>query len=365
MRLHRWIRILMFAFAMLTLSAGAFAQFSISVAFGPPELPVYEQPLCPGEGYLWTPGYWAWDTDGDDYFWVPGTWVLAPEVGYLWTPPYWGWEGTAFFFHEGYWGREVGFYGGISYGFGYFGRGYEGGRWDHDRFFYNREVNNINVTNITNVYNERITINNNNRVSYNGHGGVDARPSPHEESILHGNHLPPVAVQTQHIQGAKAMPELRASANHGKPPIAATPRPTEWKAGAVPAKSGGNYNPPPNRGKGNSGGGSLPTNNPVHPRELPPINRPAPPNTGDTKRDQKYQQQQDKLIQKQTQDREKLQAQQEKEHAKLAQQNANEQRKQQVEQKHSQQTQQLVQRHTEQVQHMQTRQTPPPAKKPK
>jgi hypothetical protein len=27
------------------------------------------QPICPGEGYIWTPGYWAWD--GDDYYWVP------------------------------------------------------------------------------------------------------------------------------------------------------------------------------------------------------------------------------------------------------------------------------------------------------
>ena len=26
----------------------------------PPPLPVYEQPPCPVEGYIWTPGYWAW-----------------------------------------------------------------------------------------------------------------------------------------------------------------------------------------------------------------------------------------------------------------------------------------------------------------
>ena len=26
----------------------------------PPELPVYEQPLCPQPNYMWTPGYWAW-----------------------------------------------------------------------------------------------------------------------------------------------------------------------------------------------------------------------------------------------------------------------------------------------------------------
>ncbi len=106
---------------MLALSGAANAQVAIgiSVGFAPPEIPVYEQPICPGEGYLWTPGYWAWDDDDGDYYWVPGTWVLAPEPGYLWTPGYWGWGGSAFFFHEGYWGPRIGFYGGINYGFGY------------------------------------------------------------------------------------------------------------------------------------------------------------------------------------------------------------------------------------------------------
>src|SRR6516225_11595081 len=102
----------------------------ISVNFAPPELPVYEQPICPGDGYIWAPGYWAWDPDIGDYYWVPGAWVLAPQPGYLWTPAYWGWNGTAFVFYAGYWGPRVGFYGGIDYGFGYFGHGYEGGRWE-------------------------------------------------------------------------------------------------------------------------------------------------------------------------------------------------------------------------------------------
>src|ERR1700746_36088 len=127
-----------------TASAQVAVQFS--VGFAPPLLPVYEQPICPGDGYIWTPGYWAYDSDFDDYYWVPGTWVLAPEVGFLWTPAYWGWGGDRFVFYDGYWGPLVGFYGGINYGFGYFGVGFEGGRWDHDRFFYNRSVNNINVT---------------------------------------------------------------------------------------------------------------------------------------------------------------------------------------------------------------------------
>ena len=102
------IRSLIFALVMLGISA-AYAQVGISVTFAPPELPVYEQPLIPGEGYIWTPGYWAWSDDDGDYYWVPGTWVMAPEPGLLWTPAYWGWEGNAYVFHEGYWAPQVGF----------------------------------------------------------------------------------------------------------------------------------------------------------------------------------------------------------------------------------------------------------------
>jgi len=129
--------LLMLAFSALVASVPAHAQVAvgISVGFAPPAIPVYTQPVCPGEGYIWTPGYWAWDPDFDDYYWVPGTWVEPPELGFLWTPGYWGWNGNAFVFYDGYWGPQVGFYGGIDYGFGYFGDGYVGGRWDHDHFF--------------------------------------------------------------------------------------------------------------------------------------------------------------------------------------------------------------------------------------
>ena len=87
MRMISPIRSLFFALFLLALSAVSFGQIGvgISVGFAPPPLPVYEQPICPGDGYIWTPGYWAWDADGDDYYWVPGTWVEAPEVGFLWT----------------------------------------------------------------------------------------------------------------------------------------------------------------------------------------------------------------------------------------------------------------------------------------
>ncbi len=116
--------------------AFSFAQVGVSISVAPPVLPVIEQPPCPVEGYLWTPGYWAYSDVG--YYWTPGVWVEPPEVGLLWTPPYWGYSNGVYVFNDGYWGPNVGFYGGIDYGYGYFGSGYYGGRrrnaGEHERY---------------------------------------------------------------------------------------------------------------------------------------------------------------------------------------------------------------------------------------
>jgi len=280
-------------------------------------------------------------------------------------------------FYEGYWGPVVGFYGGFNYGFGYFGDGYEGGRWDHDHFFYNRSVNNINVTEIHNVYNTTVINRNENRVSYNGgNGGINRRPTPQEEAAARERHIPSVAVQTQHAQAARTNPQQRASVNMGKPAVAATPRPGVFNDRAVvQAKAaGGSYNPPANRGANRAGNPPRPGNDnrpgnnnnvsrpstPVHPHDLPPAARPGAPNTGNPKLDRKYQQQQEKVFAKQDQERQKLQQRQDQEHQRLTQQHANEARQQQVEQRHQQQTQQLQQRHEQQRQQLQQRQQPPP-----
>ncbi len=79
----------------------------------PPPLPVYEQPECPGPGYIWTPGYWGYN---GGYYWVPGTWVEPPQPNVYWTPGYWGWSNNVYLFHGGYWGPHVGYYGGVDYG---------------------------------------------------------------------------------------------------------------------------------------------------------------------------------------------------------------------------------------------------------
>src|SRR6202453_1575419 len=149
MRTIRALRTLFLALLVSVVPASSFAGVFVSITVAPPILPVYVQPICPGDGYLWTPGYWAYGEAG--YFWVPGTWVLAPRPGFLWTPGYWGWGGGFYAWHGGYWGPHVGFYGGVNYGYGYGGVGFIGGEWRGGGFYYNRAVSNVSVTNVTNV----------------------------------------------------------------------------------------------------------------------------------------------------------------------------------------------------------------------
>ncbi|MGO8787480.1 MAG: YXWGXW repeat-containing protein [Terriglobia bacterium] len=229
-----------------TTAQAAEVSIGISVRIGPPPLPVYAQPVCPGPGYMWTPGYWAYDPD-NGYFWVPGTWVMAPAPAMFWTPGYWGWGGSAFFWHAGYWGPHIGFYGGVNYGFGYNGRGFEGGEWRGGSFFYNRSVTNVNVTNVTNVY-SRTVVNNYsvNRVSYNGGaGGLSARATPGELAAEHDHHVEATSIQRQHEVAAHNDRSQFVSVNHGVPGVAATGRPGDFKGAGVvhSARAGGAVNP--------------------------------------------------------------------------------------------------------------------------
>jgi hypothetical protein len=332
----------------------------LSIGIAPPPLPVYEQPVCPGDGYIWTPGYWAYCDDG--YFWVPGTWALIPEPGLLWTPAYWGWADGVFVFHEGYWGPQVGFYGGINYGFGYIGIGYEGGYWRDGAFFYNRAVD--NVTNVTNVYNKtvvnNVTVNN---VSYNGGtGGTTARPTPQEQAAAQVHHTPPTAAQVAHIQAASANRQLYESVNRGKPAVAATSKPSQFSGSAVVTARAAapSYKPVTERAVGAPGGhNAMPANGnargAVHPNDMPPAERSAPPNTGDKATDQKFQREQDELNAQQEKERQTLQREQEQEHQRSAQEPANSAKNKQLEQKHQQQTQQLSQRHAQEQQQLQQR----------
>ncbi|MFZ0638708.1 MAG: YXWGXW repeat-containing protein [Candidatus Acidiferrales bacterium] len=345
----RMIRVLLLAVAALFLSTASFAQVGVSITIAPPELPVYQQSICPGDGYIWTPGYWAYADD--DYYWVPGAWVMAPEAGLLWTPGYWGWGGDGFVFSQGYWGEQVGFYGGINYGYGYFGQGYEGGRWNNGQFYYNTTENNLSGVNIHNVYSATVDDRTaGNRVSYNGgNGGIDVRATSQQDAIARERQVPPVPLQVQRAQDARTDPQQRASVNHGAPAVTATP-------------TSGAFEDRGNAAATRSDSNASRYSTAVHPNDLPPIEHPASPNSGNAKLDRKYQKQQDKLIAQQNQDRQKLQQSQDRDHQNLARQNASEATKAQVEQQHQLQTQQMVQRHAQQQQQLQQRQPPEPPK---
>jgi len=199
------------------------------IAIAPPPLPVYVVPSPPMMGYVWSPGHWRWN--GDGYFWVPGTWVQPPVVGLLWTPGYWGWREGVFAWNEGYWAPHVGFYGGINYGGGYGGSGFVGGSWNNGHYVVNRSVTNVtNITNVTNVTNTSFS---------GGPGGTTARPTGEELAAASEKHIPPTRQQIAHVQAAARNPALAASANHGKPSIAATPRAGEFTHNVVAARAAG------------------------------------------------------------------------------------------------------------------------------
>jgi WXXGXW repeat (2 copies) len=210
MRFLRSARWLMLALLLPIISISqARAGVLISINVAPPPLPVYEQPPCPEPGLMWSPGYWAYDYDNGGYYWVPGAWVPAPYQGALWTPPYWGWEGGNYAFHDGYWGPQVGYYGGVNYGYGYMGVGFVGGEWRGNEFAYNTAVMHVNRTVVHTTYiNETIvrerTIVNENHVAYTGGPhGIRHEPSPEERNAMHEQHQPPTQYQQQHFQSAR------------------------------------------------------------------------------------------------------------------------------------------------------------------
>jgi len=199
--------------------ANAQVSVGISVGFAPPALPVYVQPACPVDGYLWVPGYWAYD-NVDGYYWVPGYWAAPPRFGLLWTPAYWGFSGGYYGFHAGYWGPHVGFYGGINYGYGYGGVGFGGGGWYGNHFRYNTAVVNVNTTVVHNTYVDRTVINNvtvNNHNSFNGPGGVAAQPRPEEMAAMREQHVQPTTQQVNHEQHASQDKSQFAKFNGGHP----------------------------------------------------------------------------------------------------------------------------------------------------
>ena len=103
--------------------------------------------------------------------------------------------------------------------------------------------------NVTNVYNTTIVNNQVNHVSYNGGGGVQARPNGAELAVARQPHYGATPVQRSHAEAARAVPSLLASENQGRPPVAATARPGVFEGhDVVPARHASLIQVPPVRG---------------------------------------------------------------------------------------------------------------------
>jgi hypothetical protein len=249
MRNLRFMRVMLLALLVCLIPAVSSAAVFVSVGFAPPVLPVYVQPPCPQDGWMWTPGYWGYGDDG--YYWVPGTWVPSPYVGALWTPGYWGWAGGLYVWHGGYWGPHVGYYGGVNYGFGYMGIGFAGGVWAGGAFRYNTAVMRVNTTVIHNTYVDRNVVVHdtvvNNHVAYSGGpGGINHPPTADESRFSHEQHTAPTSYQTHQESAARGNVNNYASHNGGHPTSGATDRPM---TGGAHTAGGGT----PNGGHGPAG----------------------------------------------------------------------------------------------------------------
>lgn len=222
------IKSILFVTGLIIAGPCTYAQVSIGIGISarvaPPPIPVYIQPECPVDGYIWTPGYWAWDNYDNDYYWVPGAWVAPPDPGYLWTPPYWAYADGYYGFHPGYWGLHVGYYGGINYGFGYGGVGFYGGMWSGGRFRYNTAVWRVNPRVVHNTYVNNNYVHNNNHYSFNGPGGSNARPTREDALAAHDRHIQATHNQMVDQTNARNNRNQRASINHGRPSVAAMNR---------------------------------------------------------------------------------------------------------------------------------------------
>jgi hypothetical protein len=208
---------------LLPVSSPAQFGIAVNISTAPPPLPEYSQPPCPDPGYLWEPGYWAWSSDG--YYWVPGVWVEPPQPGLFWTPGYWAFENGDYRWNDGYWGPQVGFYGGVDYGFGYPGEGFYGGMWQGRAFRYNTAYWHVDRDRIHDFYERRENFHeNHDRASFNGRGGIQARPTPQDERAMRAHHFQPTPRQLQHRDTASRNPQYQYKANHGRPQHAAMTR---------------------------------------------------------------------------------------------------------------------------------------------
>lgn len=96
------VRSLVLSLALLA-GTTAFAQVSFNIVVAPPA-PMYEVTPMMQPGYVWAPGYWAWNND--HHVWVRGRTIVQRD-GYQWAPDRWVQQGGSYVRQPGRWERSM------------------------------------------------------------------------------------------------------------------------------------------------------------------------------------------------------------------------------------------------------------------
>jgi len=100
-----WKRIIFGLCVLTMLSTPAFARVNVRAGIDVPPPPARVEVVpAPRPGYVWAPGYWAWE--GRRHVWREGRWI-GERHGYHWVPGHWaehqGPRGARWHFEAGHW----------------------------------------------------------------------------------------------------------------------------------------------------------------------------------------------------------------------------------------------------------------------
>jgi len=73
----------------------------VVVVAPPPPRPELHRTPCPGIGFVWIDGYWAWQ--GGRHVWIGGRWDRPPHGHHRWVAPRWEHRRGGYFFIDGCW----------------------------------------------------------------------------------------------------------------------------------------------------------------------------------------------------------------------------------------------------------------------
>jgi hypothetical protein len=98
---NRFVRKTVLTALLALCLAPAVSMAQVTVRIGPPP-PVHEHyGPRPHRGWVWQPGYHAWD--GNRYVWHGGAWAEPPHPGAVWVPHHWVHRHGGWVMVEGHW----------------------------------------------------------------------------------------------------------------------------------------------------------------------------------------------------------------------------------------------------------------------